>query len=132
MDAASQSASGTSEALADQAMALLSELVDRCSGTVEATEAEFRDCLMAEAAKAEAECGLQTYLITREGCWGCAEAKEDLKPFLDGKTVLEIDSATPAAQNLLEQAGMTTVPALLLADCRGGVVANFAIVPEED
>ena len=109
-------------------MNLLARLVESCADE----NSNLRDCLIEAALRETHECRPQAYLITNADCAACEQSKEELKQHLETGAVKELDSADPQAERLLIGMEAERVPALVLADCKGEVLAQLEIYPDEE
>ena len=122
----SSSAEQRNSSSPEQEAAMLARLVEACADE----EANLRDCLISAASRVDSGCRPQAYLITNRNCQACEESKEELRGHLKTGAVKELDSADPLAERLLNGMEIDSVPALVLADCKGEVLAQLQIFPE--
>ena len=80
-------------------------------------------------------CAPKVQLVTDTLCGGCADAVSSLQEFIDQGKVAVLDSNNSAAYNVIEdlgQHGELSLPALVITDCEGHMLAELSINPEEE
>ena len=96
----------------------------------------LRNCLIEKTWEMRNEpCAPKVQLVTDPLCGGCADAINNLQELIDQGKVAVLDSNNPAAYNVIEDLGQhseLSLPALVIIDCEGHMLAELSINPEEE